>query len=186
MSSYSSIVTLRQMRPAYNIKEESSGEWKTFIANDQFNDLLKKVISAVRQNDADTHKSIWIAGTYGSGKSHAGAVIQHLLCDPVEEIKDYVEDEYRKEKYDTLRESIFTLREQKRLFPVNLYGQQYISHEEDLSLQIQREIKRALAKADLDIVVASILGEPYCSKCCISEQNSGYCQVETTFRGRGC
>lgn len=153
MSSYSSIVTLRQMRPAYNIKEESSGEWKTFIANDQFNDLLKKVISAVRQNDADTHKSIWIAGTYGSGKSHAGAVIQHLLCDPVEEIKDYVEDEYRKEKYDTLRESIFTLREQKRLFPVNLYGQQYISHEEDLSLQIQREIKRALAKADLDIVV---------------------------------
>ena len=26
--SYSKIVTLRQMRPAYNIKEESDGEWK--------------------------------------------------------------------------------------------------------------------------------------------------------------
>lgn len=150
---YSSIVTLRQMRPAYNIKEESSGEWKSFIANDQFNDLLKKVISAVRQNDADNHKSIWIAGTYGSGKSHAGAVIQHLLCDSVEEIREYVEDEYRKEKYDTLRQSIFSLREQKKLFPVNLYGMQYISREEDLSLQIQREIKRALSAAQIDIVV---------------------------------
>lgn len=150
---YSSIVTLRQMRPAYNIKEESSGEWKSFIANDQFNDLLKKVISAVRQNDADNHKSIWIAGTYGSGKSHAGAVIQHLLCDPVEEIREYVEDEYHKEKYDTLRQSIFSLREQKKLFPVNLYGMQYISREEDLSLQVQREIKRALSAAQIDIVV---------------------------------
>lgn len=150
---YSSIVTLRQMRPAYSIQEESQGEWKKFIANDQFNDLLKKVISAVRQNDADNHKSIWIAGTYGSGKSHAGAVIKHLLSDPVEEIRDYVEEEYRKEKYDTLRQSIFSLRENKRLFPVNLYAKQYISREEDFSLQIQREIKRALGAAHIDIVV---------------------------------
>lgn len=150
---YSTIVTLRQMRPAYNIKEESTGEWKTFIANEQFNDLLKKVVSAVRNNDADTHKSIWIAGTYGSGKSHAGAVIQHLLCDKVEDIKDYVEEEYQKDKYETLRNSIFSLRESKRLFPVNLYGQQNISHEEDLSLQLQREIKKALSDAGLDITV---------------------------------
>lgn len=150
---YNKIVTLRQMRPAYNIKEESNGEWKTFIANDQFNDLLKKVISAVRQNDADNHKSIWIAGTYGSGKSHAGAVIQHILCDPVADIQDYVEEEYRKEKYDTLKQSIFSLRRHKRLFPVNLYGQQSISHEEDLSLQLQREIKKALLAANIEIVV---------------------------------
>lgn len=150
---YSKIVTLRQMRPAYNIKEESDGEWKSFIANDQFNGVLHKVIGAVRNNDADNHKSIWIAGTYGTGKSHAGAVIQHLLCDSIDDIREYVEDEYKKEKYDVLRNSLLQLREKKRLFPVNLYGQQSIAHEEDLSLQMQREVKHALSAANIDVTV---------------------------------
>ena len=90
---YSDIVTLRSMRPAYNIQEEGLGEWKTFIANDQFNDILFRMIKAVRNNDADNHKSIWIAGTYGTGKSHAGAVLKHLFCDTVEDISEYVEEE---------------------------------------------------------------------------------------------
>lgn len=150
---YNKIVTLQNMRPAYNIKEESQGEWKFFIANDQFNDILMKTIRAVRNNDADMHKSIWIAGTYGTGKSHAGAVIQHLMSDSVEEIREYVEDEYRKPKYDILRESLLQLRQTKRLFPINMYGQQSIAHEEDLSLQLQREIKRTLIAAGINITV---------------------------------
>lgn len=150
---YSEIVTLRQMRPAYIIKDESLNEWKTFIANDQFNDILKKVVSAVRNNDADNHKSVWIAGTYGTGKSHAGAVLQHLLCDSWGDIEEYVEEEYSKPKFATLRSSLTKMRQTKRLFPVNMYGQQSIAHEEDLSLQMQREIKRSLKKAGVDITV---------------------------------
>lgn len=150
---YSDIIQLRSMRPAYNIKEESLDEWKTFIANDQFNGVLDKMIKAVRANDADTHKSIWISGTYGSGKSHAGAVLQHLFCDPIEDIQEYVEEEYKKEKYDLLRTSLLQVRQQKRLFPVHFYGLQKMAHVEDLSLQIQREVKVALADANLEIVV---------------------------------
>ena len=44
---YCDIITLRSMRPAYNIQEESSGEWKTFIANDRFNDILNRMIKSV-------------------------------------------------------------------------------------------------------------------------------------------
>ena len=150
---YSKIVTLRNMKPAYNIREENEGQWKTFIANDKFNELLMQVVRAVRNNDADTHKPIWIDGTYGTGKSHAAAVIQHLLCDTVDDIREYVEDEYQKSKFDILRNSLFQLRKTKRLFPVNLYGQQSIAHEEDLSLQLQREIKRSLIAAGIDITV---------------------------------
>lgn len=150
---YNDIVTLRSMRPAYNIKNEGPDDWKTFIANEQFNDLLKKTISAVRNNDADSHKAIWVAGTYGSGKSHAGAVLKHLLCDDVKDIADYVNEEYGEEKYNLLRNSILKLRESKRLFPVNLYGQQAIAHEADLSLQVQKEVIQALKNAGIKLTV---------------------------------
>jgi len=150
---YNDIVTLRSMRPAYNIQEESKDEWKTFIANDQFNDILGRMVKAVRNNDADHHKSLWIAGTYGTGKSHAGAVLKHLFCDPIDEIQEYIEEEYKKDKYALLKSSVLQVRQQKRLFPVNLYGQQSIAHEEDLSLQLQKEISNALAMAGIDIVV---------------------------------
>lgn len=150
---YNDIVTLRSMRPAYNIKNEGPDDWKTFIANDQFNDLLSKAISAVRNNDADAHKPIWVAGTYGSGKSHAGAVLKHLLCDEASSIEDYVNEEYKAEKYGKLRNAILQLRKDKRLFPVNLYGQQAIAHEVDLSLQIQKEVIRALKGAGITLTL---------------------------------
>ena len=152
-STYNDIITLSKSRTVYNIREEGPDDWKTFIANDQFNSLLDKTIKAVFNNDPANHKPIWIAGTYGTGKSHAGAVIQHLLCDPKESILDYVELEYGEPKYDILRTNLISLREQKRLFPVMLYGQQSITYESDLTLQLQSEIKAALKSAGIEIVV---------------------------------
>lgn len=150
---YSDIVSLREQKAAYNIQNEQDGDWRSFIANDQFNDILHKVIGAVRNNDADLHKSFWVSGTYGTGKSHAGAVIKHLLCDPVDSIVDYVNEEYADAKYEMLRTDLLKLRGQKRLFPVMLYGQSAIAHKEDLSLQLQRRIIEALNNAGIEITV---------------------------------
>lgn len=150
---YNDIITLSKSRTVYSIREEKPDDWKTFIANEQFNGLLDKTIKAVFNNDSDNHKPIWIAGTYGSGKSHAGAVLQHLLCDTVESIQDYIKEEYGDPKFDVLRTNLLSLRQQKRLFPIKLYGQQRISYETDLSLQLQSEIKSALKEAGIEIVV---------------------------------
>ena len=147
---YSDIVNLRKQKAAYNIENEQIGDWVSFIANEQFNDILRKVISSVRNNDADLHKSFWISGTYGTGKSHAGAVIKHLLCDPVENITAYINEEYADVKYEMLRTDLFKLRGQKRLFPVMLYGQSSIAHKEDLSLLLQRRISDALNNAGIN------------------------------------
>ena len=150
---YSDIIALRGQKAAYNIQTEEDGAWRVFIANEQFNDILRKVISSVFNNDTNVHKSFWIEGTYGTGKSHAAAVIKHILCDEVSEISEYVNEEYAAPKYNVLRQSIFDLRTKKRLFPVTLYGQNKIAHKDDLPLQVQGEIKRALMKAGIDIDV---------------------------------
>lgn len=152
-SKYSDLIDLRQQKAAYNIQNEADGDWKSFIANEQFNGILKKVLASVRNNDADMHKSFWVAGTYGTGKSHAGAVIKHLLCDPVSEISDYVNEEYADAKFEVLRNDIFTVRDEKRLFPIMLYGQNNITHKEDLSLVLQRSITDALKRANIQIAV---------------------------------
>lgn len=150
---YSDIITIRGQRAAYNIKNEDKDNWKSFIPNEQFNSVLKKVIASVRNNNIDMHKSFWMEGTYGTGKSHAGAVIMHLLCDPVDQIADWLNEEYAESKYDVLRNDMFVLRKNKRLFPVMLYGQQNITHEDDLSLQLQREITQALKSAGITVAV---------------------------------
>lgn len=150
---YSDIIALRGQKAAYNIQTEEDGAWRVFIANEQFNDILRKVINSVYNNDTNVHKSFWIEGTYGTGKSHAAAVIKHLLCDPVADISEYVNEEYTDPKYAVLKNSIFDLRSKKRLFPVTMYGQNKIAHKDDLSLQMQGEIKKALLKAGIDIDV---------------------------------
>lgn len=150
---YSDIITIREGKPAYNIANEEGESWKDFIANKQFNDILKTVIKSVRNTDVDAHRSFWISGTYGTGKSHATAVIKHLLCDDIDVIKSYVDNEYREKDYDVLREDIYKLREKKRLFPVTLYGAETISHIEDLSRVLQRVISDALKGAGIEITV---------------------------------
>jgi hypothetical protein len=153
VTKYSDIITIRGQRAVYTIKEEDKDDWKSFIPNEQFNGVLQKVVASVRNNNIDMHKSFWMEGTYGTGKSHAGAVVMHLLCDPVEEISEWLNDEYSESKYDLLRNDVINLRQNKRLFPVKLYGQQTISHEEDLSLQLQREITQALKATGISLAV---------------------------------
>ena len=48
---YSDIIALRGQKAAYNIQTEEDGAWKVFIANEQFNDILRRIINSVFNND---------------------------------------------------------------------------------------------------------------------------------------
>ena len=143
---YSDLIKIRESAIAFKIHPEN-GDWRDFIPNGQFNDVLRKVINSVYNNNADFYKPFWIAGTYGSGKSHAGAVVKHLLCDEVDGIRDYIEREYKDDSLALLRSDIFNLRSKKRLFPVSLYSNENMAAAEDLPFVLQRVIVDAL-KAD--------------------------------------
>lgn len=150
---YSDTIRIRETKSAYNIQKEEGSEWTNFIPNEQFNGILQKVIGSVSNKVVDEHRSFWLEGTYGTGKSHAAAVIKHLLCDPIEEIDTYIKDEYGADKYSIIRESLYALRKQTRLFPVAMNSTCSISTGEDLPLQIQLHVCQALADAKIDISV---------------------------------
>lgn len=134
---YNDIIKKRSGRAAYSIEEEKGNQWATFIPNEQFNTVLRTVLRSVRGNDIDAHKSFWINGTYGTGKSHAVAVISHLLCDTVDNIKEWVDYEYGADKFSLIRNQIYSLREAKRLLPVKIEGLCDMSHVSDLPLVLQ-------------------------------------------------
>lgn len=150
---YNDIIRKRSGKAAYSIEEEKGNQWASFIPNEQFNTVLKTVLRSVRGNDIDSHKSFWINGTYGTGKSHAVAVISHLLCDPVEDIKGWVEYEYGADKFKLIREQIFTLRKQKRLLPVKIEGLMDMAHVADLPLVLQSAVIKALNREHIDCTV---------------------------------
>lgn len=155
MSKYSDIIKIRAGKPAYSIEEEKGDEWTSFIPNEQFNNVLKTVLRSVRGNDIDNHKSFWINGTYGTGKSHAVAVITHLLCDPVDEISKWVDYEYGDARFKSIKDSIYSLRNSKRLLPVKLEGLNNLTHVSELAPLIQTKTMEALAMRGIEMAVAT-------------------------------
>lgn len=150
---YNDIIRKRSGRAAYSIEEEKGNQWASFIPNEQFNTVLRTVLRSVRGNDIDSHKSFWINGTYGTGKSHAVAVISHLLCDPIDDIKEWVDYEYSAEKFKLIREQIYLLRQNKRLLPVKIEGLMDMAHVADLPLVLQSAVIKALNEQDIECAV---------------------------------
>ena len=150
---YDDIIKLRGGKAAYNIEDEKQGEWTSFIPNEQFNKVLRTVLKAVRGNDIDSHKSFWLNGTYGTGKSHAVAVLSHLLCDDVDSIRSWVDYEYGDEKFATIKNAIYNLREEKRLLTVKIYGLAAMTHPLDLALVLQKAVIATLKAKKIDISV---------------------------------
>jgi len=150
---YSEILGLQEyFHPVFNIESETGNYWQQFIPNDQFNAVLSKTLSAIETSDPRLRKSLWIQGTYGTGKSHASSVVKHLLWDDQNLIKDYIED--RLEEV-CLKAKLNNFRSQKKILPVIIKGVGSITEHRTFSLQIERSVKQSLKKYDVDISTKS-------------------------------
>ena len=152
-TTYNDIIRKRAGRAAYSLEEEKEKQWESFIPNEQFNNVLRTVLRSVRGNDIDAHKSFWIHGTYGTGKSHAAAVITHLLSDEIDDIRNWVDYEYSDDKFKAIRDAIYKVRQEKRLFPVKIEGLKDMTSVGDLPLVLQASVVKALNDKNIDIVV---------------------------------
>lgn len=146
---YSDYITIQDFMPVYDMKTENKGAWQSFIPTRQFCDVLRRSLNDITTEKKTERKSIWIRGTFGTGKSHASSVIKHLLCDDKGEIENYlstIEDVDLKGKLENLRKK-------KRYFPVVLKGVEGAYDIPSFSLSLQKETKKALRKAGYDNIV---------------------------------
>lgn len=88
---YSDILSLNDcFYPVCDLQEEHADYWKSFIPNEVFEDRLLDAVLKANSSNPQDKKAVWVRGTFGSGKSHASAVVKHLLCDDVSSIEDWV------------------------------------------------------------------------------------------------
>ncbi|HRT81477.1 MAG TPA: hypothetical protein P5538_11120, partial [Bacteroidales bacterium] len=139
---YSEIIGLQDyFHPVFNLENETLNYWKQFIPNDQFYEVLRKTLSAIDTSEPSLRKSIWIQGTFGTGKSHAASVIKHLLSDDYNEIENYIDDNIDD---PNLKSKLVNLRKRKKILPVVLKGVPgSISNPRTFSLQIEKAVKRS-------------------------------------------
>lgn len=150
MASYSDFIQMQNYLPVYDITAESSNRlWASFIPTNQFCDLLQQTMTAVSSSDKFKRKSIWVQGTFGTGKSHASSVVRHLLCDKYEDISFY----FNKIEDSSLRAQVDNFRKNKRLFSVVIKGVEGAYDLPRFSLSLQRQVKEALNTAGYSNIV---------------------------------
>ena len=136
----------------FNMTEEKENYWKQFISNEKFENNLLAIVNAFDDNsNVNTHKSIWVQGTYGTGKSHSTSVIKHLLSDELSEIEDYI----GKLKNAQLKGQLINLRKTKQIFPVVLKGTNEIVDVEEMKYVIQRAVTTQLENRGIELTVKS-------------------------------
>ena len=149
---YSDYIKMQDFLPVYDMTDETPEMWRTFIPTKQFCDLLSRSVTAITSSEISKRRSMWVRGTFGTGKSHASSVVRHLLCDPSSDVEDYIQNLPN----ESLRANLSAIRKKKTYFPVVLKGVEGAYNIPRFSLSIQKQTKLALAAAGhSEIVVQS-------------------------------
>ncbi|MFO7881760.1 MAG: hypothetical protein R6U52_04390 [Kosmotogaceae bacterium] len=145
---YADILSLREgYHPVYDLENERPNQWKRFIPNENFNKVLLTTLNSLDPTSGQQKKkSIWLRGTYGTGKSHAASVIKHLLSEDTTNIDEYIEE------LDARYQSrIRAFREEKKVFPIVLKGASNIVDNESFSAVVQKAVSKALEENNISI-----------------------------------
>ena len=86
-ATYESVVDLSSEKSNPNM-------WQEYIAQEDLRLTLEKFCETIEWADNDKRRSLWIHGTYGTGKSYAGIVFKHLLEDPISDIDAFLSKPY--------------------------------------------------------------------------------------------
>ena len=149
---YNELITIKSgYNDVFNMVDEQKDYWKSFVTNKKFEDNLIKILKVFTSPVENDHKSIWVQGTYGTGKSHSTSVVKHLLSDPLNEISGFINNLMNPQ----LRSELLAYRNKKKIFPIVIKGNHNIADATDMSYVIQTTIKNSLKAAGFELSVKS-------------------------------
>jgi len=146
---WNEVVSLNEtFSPVCDIKDENDFYWKQFICHNDFYKLLENTMNMYTKRE----KSVWLQGTFGSGKTHATTVIKNLFSKNSEEINDYVNNSIKESR---LKPMLLNIRENLKTFPIILKGSYHISDSKTFGFAIQQEVVNAFKKANINDTIAN-------------------------------
>jgi len=134
--------------PVCDIKDENDFYWKQFICHNDFYKLLENTMNMYTKKE----KSVWLQGTFGSGKTHATTVVKNLFSKDLKEINDYINNSIKEPR---LKPILLSVRENLKTFPIILKGSYHISDSKTFGFAIQQEVVNAFKKANINDTIAN-------------------------------
>lgn len=121
---------------------EYPGAWKSFIPHKDLRDILDGLLRALDRGRAEDKKSLWIHGTYGTGKTFATFVLKHLLEDDWDTVQEYC---LKHQTFRDLWRRLETQRQRGRYLVIHHAASSHITSSLKLMVEMQQTIKRHLA-----------------------------------------
>ncbi len=118
-------------------------DWKKFYPHTTFRKLLETIINVLTRQ---YKLSIWVEGSYGTGKSHAVLTLKKLLDANDNEMKEYF-DKYNLS--NDLLNKFQGVKSQGEILTVHRYGSSSIFNDRDLILAIQESVTDELKKKNI-------------------------------------
>lgn len=141
---WNEVVSLNDtFHPVCDIKDTNEFYWKQFICHNDFYRLLENTINMYQKRE----KSVWLQGTFGSGKTHATTVIKNLFSKELENIQEYIDHAIKEPR---LKPSLVDIRKKLKTFPIILKGNYHISDSKTFGFAIQQEVVSALKQANIN------------------------------------
>lgn len=118
-------------------------DWTAFYPHETFIRLLSNMEKVLARQE---RKSIWIEGSYGTGKSHAAWALKNILEVSDDQLRTYFE------RHTTLRRDLLTKllgHKQGKIVTAHRYASSSIRGDRDLILAVQESVRKGLETAKL-------------------------------------
>jgi hypothetical protein len=131
-------------------------KWEGFYPHETFIQLLHQMVAMLSGKET---KSIWVEGSYGTGKSHATLTLKCLLEAPEEAVRAYFKDYGLSE--DLCNKFLAARSEEMngKLIVVHRIGSSNIKNDDDLIWAVQDSVSRALRDAGVKNMAAGTMKE---------------------------